>query len=255
MNWKRPLRIATWNVRIIYEVGAAKVLEPELAKYRIDIAALQEIRWTGIGKLDQERGVILYSGRDDGDRVERAGIYPSKRAYGALMEFTLISSRRAKIRLNAKWFNIPILCLHAYTEITDEVEKDKWYDPVQSEKGQIPRHDVWLILGDVNAKIGKEVNAFQGTISLHSLHQGSNDNVIRLASFALQNSMVIRVTIFPHKYSHKGTWISPDGNTINQIDHIMIKNKFISTLFDARAFRGADCDSDLMLVVGKLTVI
>ncbi|XP_068213406.1 uncharacterized protein [Palaemon carinicauda] len=66
--------------------------------------------------------------------------------------------------------------------------------------------------------------------------------------------MVIGGTIFSHKDSHKGTWISPDGNTINQIDHIRIKKKFRSALFDTRAFRDADCDSDHMLVVGKVRV-
>ncbi|XP_068240928.1 uncharacterized protein [Palaemon carinicauda] len=217
-------------------------------------AALQEIRWTGIGNLEQEKGVILYSGKDDGNHVEGAGFHLSKKAYGALMEFTPISSRIAKIRLNAKWFNITILCLHAQPEITDDEEKNEWYDLAQSEIDQIPRHDVLFILGDINAKIGKEVNAFQGSIRLHSLHQESNDNGIRLATFALQNSMVIGGTIFPHKDSHKGTWISPDGNTINQIDHIMIKKKFRSALFDTRAFRGADCDSDHMLVVRKLRI-
>ncbi|XP_068233558.1 uncharacterized protein [Palaemon carinicauda] len=59
--------------------------------------------------------------------------------------------------------------------------------------------------------------------------------------------MVIGGTLFPHKDSHEGT----DDNTINQIDHIMIKWKFRSALFDSRAFRDADCDSDHMLVVGK----
>ncbi|XP_068227952.1 craniofacial development protein 2-like [Palaemon carinicauda] len=160
-DWKRPLEIATWNVRTHYKAGSAKVLEHELDIYKIDIAALQEIQWTGIGKLEQEKGVILYSGRDDGNHVEGAGFYLSKRAYGALMEFTPMSSRLAKIRLNRKWFNITILCLHTHTEITDDDEKDEWYDHVQSEIDQIPRHDVLLILGDMNAKIGKGVYAFQ----------------------------------------------------------------------------------------------
>ncbi|XP_068222157.1 craniofacial development protein 2-like [Palaemon carinicauda] len=206
---------------MLYKAGAAKVLEHELATYKIDIAALQEIRWTGIGKLEREKGVILYSGKDDGNYVEGAGFYLSKRVYGAHMEFTPISSRIAKIRLNANWFNITILCLHANTEITDDDEKDEWYDHIQSEIDQIPRHGVLLIFCDMNAKNGEEVNAFQGSIGLQSLHQESNDNEIRSATFAIQNFMIFGGTIFPHKDSHKGTWISPDGNTINQINHIM----------------------------------
>ena len=106
----------------------------------------------------------------------------------------------------------------------------------------------------MNAKIGKEIQAFRGSIGSHSLHHESNDNGIRLATFALQNNLMVGGTFFPHKDVHKGTWISPDGQTINQIDHIMIRRKFRSALFDTRVYRDADCDTDHMLVVGKIRI-
>jgi hypothetical protein len=48
--------------------------------------------------------------------------------------------------------------------------------------------------------------------------------------------MVIGGTHFPHKNCHKVTWISPDYNTENQIDHFLL----VETLQDARNQRGAD---------------
>jgi hypothetical protein len=58
--------------------------------------------------------------------------------------------------------------------------------------------------------------------------------------------------MFPHRSIHKYTWISPDGKTHNQIDYILIDRKQHSSILDVRSFRGADCDSDHYLVVGKV---
>jgi len=43
-----------------------------------------------------------------------------------------------------------------------------------------------LILGDINAKVGRE-NIFKPTIGQESLHQDSNDNGVRLVNFATSN--------------------------------------------------------------------
>jgi hypothetical protein len=68
--------------------------------------------------------------------------------------------------------------------------------------------------------------------------------------------MVIGGTLFLHKNRHKVTWISPDYNTENQIDHFAISRKWRS-LQDVRNKRGTDIGSDHHLVVAlfKLKVL
>ena len=76
------------------------------------------------------------------------------------------------------------------------------------------------LLGDFNAKVGRE-NIFKPTIGNESLHQDSNDNGVRRVNFATSKNLVVKSTIFPHRNFHKYTWTSPDGQTHNQVDHLL----------------------------------
>jgi hypothetical protein len=103
-----------------------------------------------------------------------------------------------------------------------------------------------ILLGDLKAKVGREV-IFKPTIAKESLHEISNDNGARVVNFATSKS-----TMSPHRNIHKYTWTSPDGNTHNQIDHILIERQRHSSVLDVRSFRAADCDMDHYLVVAKI---
>jgi len=48
---KRQMRIVAWNVHILNEAGAMNELVKEMDKYKIDICALQEIRWPEKGNV------------------------------------------------------------------------------------------------------------------------------------------------------------------------------------------------------------
>jgi hypothetical protein len=58
--------------------------------------------------------------------------------------------------------------------------------------------------------------------------------------------------MFPHHSIHKYTWISPDGQTHNQINHVLIHRRWHSSILDVRSFRGADYDTDHYLIVAKI---
>jgi hypothetical protein len=85
-----------------------------------------------------------------------------------------------------------------------------------------------------------------------SLHEISNDSGVRIVNFATSKNLVIKSIMFPHRKIHKHTWTSPEGNTHNQIDYILIDKRRHSSILDVRSFRGADCDTDRCLVVAEV---
>jgi hypothetical protein len=61
-----------------------------------------------------------------------------------------------------------------------------------------------MVIGDLNAKIGKE-GIYHGTTGQQSMHTDSNNNGQKITDFAIGRNMVISSTNFPHKSIHKGT--------------------------------------------------
>jgi hypothetical protein len=86
---------------------------------------------------------------------------------------------------------------------------------------KFPKYHVKILFGDLNAKVGRE-NIFKPTTGNESLLEISNDNGIRVVNCATSKNLIVKSTMFPHRNIHKHTWTSPDGDTHNQIDHILI---------------------------------
>jgi hypothetical protein len=79
--------------------------------------------------------------------------------------------------VRGQFFNHNTICIYAPTE-----EKDSFYDDLDKICGECPQRDVKIIIGDMNAKIGKE-DTYRPIIGKYSLHTKSNDNGTRLINF------------------------------------------------------------------------
>ena len=93
---------------------------------------------------------------------------------------------------------------------------------------------------------------YRPIIGKYSLRTLFNDNRIRLINVACSENMVVVSTLFNHKDICKLTWRAPDGQTFNQVDHLLIDVRHVSNVMDVRAFRGANIDSDHYLLISKI---
>jgi hypothetical protein len=233
------LKITMWNITSHFRTGSCQNLVDVISTYGIKVVALQEIRWMGAGQLKVGEYVIFYSGLESSHFFGSGfAVHESLEPY--VREFNPVSERIAVLRINTTPLNMVLICVHALTEVSTDNDKNAFYENLDRVYDKIPGNLIKVILGDLNAMCGKEIQ-FQPTIGKESLHYNSNDNGLRIISFASSKNMIISSTTYPHKKIHKGKWRSPDGKTINQINQILIQRRFRSCVEDVRSYRGADC--------------
>jgi hypothetical protein len=124
------------------------------------------------------------------------------------------------------------------TEDKDDEKKDKFHLELETVYSECPRHDIKMVLGDFNAKVGKEESNYPYA-GRNGLHEECN----RYDYWG---------TIFTHKNIHEVTWWLPDGDTMNRIDHILIQRKLPSNMKDVRCKRGVNVHSGHHLVMAEV---
>jgi serine phosphatase RsbU (regulator of sigma subunit) len=168
-----------------------------------------------------------------------------------ILGFEPISDYICKLRVKGTFYNMTLINVYAPTEDKEEEIKDQFYEELQRTQDRVPTHDVTIILGDMNAKLWKE-KVFSQVVGRHTLHNISNKNGEMVPNYAISNDMFLISTNFQHKKMHIGMWISPDHQTINQIDHVIVSKEKMRLIHDVKSKRGYNCDSDHFLVQIKI---
>ena len=107
-----------------------------------------------------------------------------------------------------KPFNITVIQVYAPTSNTKEAEVERFYEDLQDLLEVIPPKDVLFIIGDWNAKVGRQ--EIPGTIGKFGLGV-QNEAGQRLTEFCQENALVIANTLFQQHKRRLYTWTSPDG--------------------------------------------
>lgn len=246
---KQEIRIGTWNVRSTYVEGALKQLTNEISRYKINILAIQETKQKGKFITEIENCIFFNSGGTT--RMRGVGFMVPKDYKSVIKNFIALSERMCYIQIESGNKNLSILNVYAPTEEKEVEEKEIFYDELENAFKRMSRQDIKIVLGDCNAKIGKE-EIYMPIIGRHSKHNNSNDNGKRIISFAAEMGLRIVSTNFAHKEIHKATWLAPNGRYSNQIDHVLIQSQYVKNVIDTRSYRGADADSDHFLVIMKM---
>lgn len=67
---------------------------------------------------------------------------------------------------------------------------------------------------------------------------------LRLIDYAWARNVVVHITGLQPKKVHQATWRSPDRKILNQINHVVIDGRNVSSVLDARTFQGPNIGSD-----------
>ena len=185
-NPKTTTRIGYWNVRTMYETGKLKQVTSEMRRYNLDILGVSECRWNGSGRIRTNTGeTVLYSGREEG-HYQGVALILKKGLERCLLEWKPISNRMMSMRLKGRQCNTTIIQCYAPTNDSSEDDKDNFYSQLQAETVVVPQHDVFIIMGDLNAKVGGDNTDFENVMGKHGVGM-RNNNGDRLVEFCAQN--------------------------------------------------------------------
>ena len=85
-----------------------EVVKQEMARVNIDILAISELKWTGMGEFNSDDHYIYYCGQESLRRDEVA-IIVNKRVQNAVLGCYLRNDRMISVRFQGKPFNITVI--------------------------------------------------------------------------------------------------------------------------------------------------
>ncbi len=145
------------------------IIARELRRYRIDLAALSETRLADEGQLKEEKGgyTFFWKGKAaDEPRIHGVGIAIRNQLITNLYELPVgISERLMTIRLVLANNQIAtVVSAYAPTLDSEEEVKETFYACLDETLSRIPKEDKILLLGDFNARVGRDQHLWMGTI-------------------------------------------------------------------------------------------
>ena len=244
------LRISTWNVNTLYQVGKLANVEKEIKRLAVDIMGVCEVRWTGVGSMTlADGGCFIYSGGDT--HMHGVGIFMSNTVAKSLVAYYAVSKRVLMVRLRGKPFDICVIQVYAPTCDYEEEEVDEFYRDIMKAKEQCKPHDITIVMGDLNAKLGQ--GRVEDIIGPYGLGE-RNERGEKWAEWCIENEQVVVNTWFRQPLRRIWTWMSPGDRARNQIDYVTINRRFRNAVTRARTYPGADCNSDHVPVVIDIRV-
>nr|VZI27122.1 unnamed protein product [Spirometra erinaceieuropaei] len=171
----------------------------ELARYKVDIAALSETRFSEQGQLEEVGAgyTFFWSGRPRAER-RNAGVAFAIRTdiVGRLpclpqgINDRLMSLRLSLPRAGVKFATI--ISAYAPPMTSPDAIRDKFYEDLHALLATVSKADKLIVLGDLNARVGTDHTAWRGVMGPHGLRASKDDGLLLLRTCAEHRLILFR---------------------------------------------------------------
>ena len=256
--WKSHTIISIYIYIYIYKLKRIRIsisncfVRLSAVEHKIDIICIQEHRYTHTEDIkyhETGNGWSLVTVSAWKNSVNAAvggvGLLIGPRALK-----TLNSIEKIQPRMMAATFNgnprATIISCYSPTNVSEETELVTFYDELSSLVHSIPKHNMLVIGGDMNAQIGKNGN------NKYSFHNTSNRNGQHLTDFMIENRLACLNTNYQKREGKLWTYTYAN-NTKAQIDYVLINKKWKNSAMNCEAYSSFECVStDHRIVTAKI---
>ena len=127
------------------------------------------------------------------------------------------------VKLKGTPANINIIEAYAPTSTSSEENLEDFYHDLDKAMSICKSSEMKIVMGDVNAKIGE--GKYNQIVGPHRLG-ARNDRGDTMVEWCEGTELIVTNTWFKQHKRRLYTWASPDEQTRNQIDYILINQRY-----------------------------
>lgn len=231
------------------------LVSKELARFNVDIAALSETRLANEGKIEECSGyTIFWSGKSENERrIHGVGFaIKTKLVKQHHLIPKAINERLMTMRIPLH-FDTYLTVVSAYAPTLDSGNdaKENFYQELHSIISAVNAKEKLIILGDFNARVGRDHLLWKGIIGRHGVGK-CNDNGLLLLSLCAELQLTITNSLFELPERQKTTWQHPRSKHWHVLDYAITRKRDRQDFLITRVMRGADdCWTDHRLLLSR----
>ena len=154
-------------------------------------------------------------------------------------------------RIMTKDRNATIVSAYAPPMMNPEENKETFYSQLKGTLRNIPSTDKLLLIGDFNARIGRENDKWPSTLGKYGIGK-CNSNGELLLALCTEFDLIVTNTMFKQKDAHKTTWTHPRSRHGHMIDFIITRCRDKMDICSTRTMRGANCGTDHQMLRSRV---
>lgn len=215
-----------------------------------------ETRWIGNGQFTSNGYTVYFSENQDRDHRNGVAIVMKESISKSVIQFLPISDRVIMTKIQASPININFIQVYVPTADKDETQIEEFYHQIHEALKITKKHEITLLMGDFNAKVGQVATE---DVTGHCGLGERNERGRRLIEFCQETGFIIMNTLFKLPKRRLYTWKSPrdgyEGKIVrNQIDYIMINQRFRNNVTSVQTYPSADIGSNHNLLCSNLRI-
>lgn len=262
---KQNIRLGTWNVRTLCSglgqdltetdhIRKTAVVDRELSRLRVDVAALQETRLPDSGSIKEKNFTFFWQGLSvEERRLHGVGFAVRNSLLDSTSTPVGVSERVASLRIKTRTGEATLICAYAPTLSAAQDCKSKFYEELDRVVQLVPSGDQLIILGDFNARVGADHQSWPSCLG-HFGVGSMNDNGQRLLEFCSQHQLCVTNTYFNGPKRHRVSWRHPRSSHWHQLDVILVRRASLNSVKLTKSYHSADCDTDHTLVIANTKI-
>ena len=173
----------------IDDVRKTAVIDAELNRLNIDIAGLQETRLAEEGSLRENNYTFFWKGRGQAEKRQHGVGFAVKNSLLGMIEIPAGGNERLlSLRLATSCGFATIITAYAPTLDSSDDVKDSFYEELDSVIKAVPKSDYIYMLGDFNARVGKDSSSWPVSIGKYNIGR-MNENGQRLLEHCTSNDL------------------------------------------------------------------